>query len=56
MPKSMLLLLRYHTIVHYSLKQYDSDKQSLEKKIDIVDKKNPNTKILVQKITAMQTF
>ena len=44
-----VLLLRYQVLVNWSIKQYDSDKQTLERKIDGVDKKIPNTSGLVKK-------
>ena len=35
----MLLMVRLQTLVDRSLKQYDSDKQGLEKKIESVQRK-----------------
>ena len=45
----MLLILRCQVLVDYSGKQHDSDKQGLQKKIEKVYKKIPNTSGLIKK-------
>ena len=43
----MLLMLRYHALVTRT--QYDSEKEDLEKNIDDLNKKIPNTSGLVKR-------
>ena len=50
LPKLMQLIPRYQILVDYLFKtQYNSDKKNLEKKIEDINEKIPNTSELIEK-------